>query len=103
MKVHTLKPHGNCFGEQYDKAVGDEYEHPAPKADLTLGNVCAVGGTVDSKPYRVGENASNTVIPRVKNAGDDKADGNAGSGKKAGAGKGRNSKKQDAQGSKRGG
>ena len=77
MKVRTLKSHGNCFGDQYDKAVGEVYEHPSPKADLTLGN--------------------------VENADDNKADGNAGTGAKASSSKGRNSQKQNAKGSKAGG
>jgi len=74
MKVRTLKAHGNCHGEQYAKAVGDTYEHPAPEAELSLGN--------------------------VENADDSEADGDEGN--RAGAGRSEvsNSKKQNAQGSK---
>lgn len=71
MKVRTLKPHGNRFGKAYDKAVGDEYEHPSPKAELTLGN--------------------------VEDAGDDKATGNAGTGTQPVQSEGGDSKEQNAQ------
>ena len=74
MKVRTLKAHGNCHGDQYEKAFGEVYENPAPKADLILGN--------------------------VEDAGNDKAARDAGTGRKADASEGRNSKKQNAKGSK---
>lgn len=77
MKVLTLKAHGNCHGEQYEKGVGDAYEHPNPKADLTLGN--------------------------VEDAGDNQTARDAGASRKAVPNKGRNGKKQNAKGSKAGG
>lgn len=71
MKVLTLKAHGNCHGDQYEKAVGDIYDHPAPKPELTLGN--------------------------VTNADQGKADGDAGNRAQAVTGEKRDSKKQDAE------
>lgn len=62
MKVKTLKQH-MALGKE--RMVGDEYSHPNPKAEITLGFV---------------ENA-------------DKADGDEGSGKKAGGRKRGDSKK----------
>jgi len=36
MKVITLIPH-NAAGQ--DRAIGEEYDHPNPKAEITLGMV----------------------------------------------------------------
>jgi len=73
MKVRTLKPHGNCHGNTFEKHPGDEYEHPAPKAELTLRNV-----------ERVDEDDDQAARPEGRRA-------------KVGAGKGRNGKEQNAK------
>jgi len=74
MKVITLKPHGNCHGDTYEKQVGDVYDNPNPQAELTLGNV---------------ENENNS-----------QAGGDAGNRTEVGAGESVDSKKQDEEGSK---
>lgn len=74
MKVITLKPHGNCHGDTYEKQIGDVYENPNPQAELTLGN--------------------------VEHENDSKAGGDAGNRTEVGASESLNSKKQDAESSK---
>ncbi|TXC73963.1 hypothetical protein FSZ31_04375 [Sphingorhabdus soli] len=55
MKVRTLKPHGNVFGARYAKAVGDEYEHPQPEADIAFGYVEDATSPVDLAKMDVAE------------------------------------------------
>lgn len=74
MKVRTIKPHWNTHGEH---AVGAEYDHDNPKADITAGH--------------------------VEHAGNDKAARDAGDRGKAGAGEKRDGKEQNAKGPARGG
>jgi hypothetical protein len=35
MKVKTLRPHDNAYGDKYQKEVGDEYDHPSPGVLIT--------------------------------------------------------------------
>jgi hypothetical protein len=43
MRVRTLLPHDNDYGDKYSKAVGDEYDHPAPGGLIEIGLVEEVG------------------------------------------------------------
>lgn len=33
IKVETLKPHSNAYGDKYEKAEGDKYELPEEQAN----------------------------------------------------------------------
>lgn len=48
MKVKTLRPHQNQFGQKYSKVRGDEYEHPNPATDIKFGYVESVAATAPS-------------------------------------------------------
>lgn len=50
MQVKTLRPHDNAHGDKYQKAVGDEYEHPSPAVLINDKIVAPVTTkTVDTK------------------------------------------------------
>lgn len=79
-KVRTLRRHGNGFGQQWAKAVNEEYEHPRPKADLATGNVELAAEAPPAKA------ADKIAAPKETiDAADGEARGNAGN--RGGAGK----------------
>lgn len=51
MKVKTLKPHNNGYGDKFEKAEGDEYELPAQHAaPLIDAGLIEEGGEAPAKP-----------------------------------------------------
>ena len=42
MLVRVLKAHSNGLGDKYEKAVGDEYDHPTPDLLIARGKLEAV-------------------------------------------------------------
>lgn len=76
MLVRTLKPHFNGYGEAYEKAVGDEYDHPSPSLLIQRGKLEPVDGS------------------------DSQANGISGTGKKAGGPSESDGQKRPAKGGK---
>lgn len=59
MKVKTLKPHTNGYGDKFEKAKGDEYEIPA----------------ADAKPLIAGKLVAEVKSAADKSSGDNGTDG----------------------------